>query len=89
MGFVSQGGAEDFNDAGSICIAKSNSGDQYLANWNVPTYGSMIAAGGVEAECPTVIIDEDEDEEEMDSSFAAAIKVTAVMVLALVAGMFF
>jgi len=52
----------------------------------VATYGPLIATGDVNATCPAEIIIVDKVE---DTSFAAAIKVTAVMVLALVAGMFF
>lgn len=78
------GGAAGSRAAGSICIAKTNSGVQYLANWNVATYGPFTATGDVTATCPSdIIVDAG------DTSFAAAIKVTAVMVLALVAGMFF
>lgn len=68
--------------AASSCIAKTNSGIQYWANWNITTQGPLIATAQVSAVCPT-------EETPADESFAAAIKVTAVMVLALVAGMFF
>lgn len=67
----------------SSCIAKTNSGIQYWANWNITTQGPLIATAQVSAVCPT------EGTTGGDESFAAAIKVTAVMVLALVAGMFF
>jgi hypothetical protein len=69
--------------AATSCIAKTNSGIQYWANWNVTTMGPLAATAQVSAVCPT------EETTGGDGSFAAAIKVTAVMVLALVAGMFF
>lgn len=78
------GGAAGSKAAASSCIAKTNSGVQYWANYNV-TAMTLVAVGQVSAVCPT-----DAGTGSTDTgSFAAAIKVTAVMVLALVAGMFF
>jgi hypothetical protein len=65
------------------CITKTNSGVQYWANWNVTTQGPLIATAQVSSVCPADPVEGE------TGSFAAAIKVTAVMVLALVAGMFF
>ena len=67
----------------SSCIAKTNSGIQYWANWNVSAQGNLTATAQVSATCPS------DNNGGSDGSFAAAIKVTAAMVLALVAGMFF
>lgn len=69
--------------ARSSCIAKTNSGIQYLGNWNVTAQGPLVAAAQVSAVCPA------EDTTADDTSFGAYIKVSAMMILALVAGMFF
>jgi len=78
------GGVAGSKAAASSCIARTNSGIQYWANWNIATQGPLINTAQVSAVCPI-----EETTTGGDESFAAAIKVTAVMVLALVAGMFF
>ena len=75
-------GAAGSRAASSSCIAKTNSGNQYWAYWNVAAIGSINATGVVTATCP---VPDGGD----DTSFGAYIKVSAMMVLALVAGMFF
>jgi hypothetical protein len=77
------GGVAGSGAASSTCIAKTNSGVQYWGNYNVTATGSFIAAAQVSAVCPTDNSGSD------DGSFGAYIKVSAMMVLALVAGMFF
>ena len=75
------GGVAGSAAAKSSCISMANSGVQYLANWNVTAQGSLIAAAQVSAVCPS--------SDSGSGSFGAYIKVSAMMVLALVAGMFF
>lgn len=73
----------------SYCIAKSNAGIQYWANWNIAAQGSLVATGQVAAECPVIVVPVTNTTTTDDGSFAAAIKVTGLMVFALIAGMFF
>lgn len=75
------GGVAGTGPSKSSCISIANSGVQYLANWNVTAQGSLIAQAQVSAVCPS--------SDSGSGSFGAYIKVSAMMVLALVAGMFF
>jgi hypothetical protein len=76
------GGVAGSGAARSACIARTNEGAQYWASWNVATIGSINTQGQVIATCPAVV-------QEETTSFGAYIKVSAMMVLALIAGMFF
>ncbi len=78
------GGAAGSRAASTSCIAKANSGIQYWANYNLTAIvGSLAGTAQVSAVCPADPVPEG------DGSFGAYIKVSAMMVLALVAGMFF
>ena len=81
------GGAAGSRAAQTACIARTNSGIQYWGNYNISAQSLVGVVGQVTATCPAEGGNGGSGSDA--GSFGAYIKVSAMMVLALVAGMFF